>query len=128
MIIQRYQRLAAGFVDKTRLTGQLALFLRIDKVATGSYIAGMDISVKEAKNKLTELLRRVEAGERVTITRAGLPVVDLLKHEPPHKGINWEALRKYKQAHGITRVANWVAPDFDAPLPEDFLFSDEGKR
>lgn len=34
----------------------------------------MDVSVAEAKAKLSEILRRVEAGERVTITRRGKPV------------------------------------------------------
>lgn len=31
------------------------------------------VLMKEAKNRLTELARRVEAGERVTITRNGKP-------------------------------------------------------
>ena len=34
----------------------------------------MDVSVAEAKARLSEILRRVEAGERVTITRRGKPV------------------------------------------------------
>ncbi len=34
----------------------------------------MEVSVAEAKAKLSELLKRVEAGERVTITRRGKPV------------------------------------------------------
>jgi prevent-host-death family protein len=95
----------------------------LDVVATGSYHVEMEISVKEAKNKLTELLRRVEAGEAVTITRDGTPVADVVKHVPKKKGVNWEALRAYKREHGITRVVEWIAPDFDDPLPEDFLIT-----
>ena len=34
----------------------------------------MEVSVAEAKAKLSELLRRVEEGEQVTITRRGKPV------------------------------------------------------
>ena len=34
----------------------------------------MEVSVAEAKAKLSELLRRVEEGEEVTITRRGKPV------------------------------------------------------
>ena len=83
----------------------------------------MEINVKEAKNRLTELLRKVEAGERVTITRDGTPVVDLKKHEPRKGGVNWEALFEYKRKHGIGRVVEWIAPDFDDPLPEDFLIT-----
>jgi prevent-host-death family protein len=83
----------------------------------------MDISVKEAKNQLTELLRKVEAGEQVTITRNGVPVVDLVKHAPAKKGLNWEAFFEYKRKHGIGKVVEWISPDFDDPLPEDFLIT-----
>ena len=37
----------------------------------------MDISVAEARNRLTELIRAVENGERVVITRHGKPVAQL---------------------------------------------------
>ena len=37
----------------------------------------MDVSVAEAKSRLSELLKRVEAGENVTITRRGKPVAVL---------------------------------------------------
>ena len=95
----------------------------IDKVATGSYLGKMQIGVKEAKNQLTELLRKVEAGETVTITRDGTPVVDFIKHVPKKGGINWEAMFEYKRKHGIGNVVNWISPDFDDPLPEDFLIT-----
>ena len=93
----------------------------IDKVATGSYHIVMYIAVKDAKNKLTELLRRVEAGEHITITRDGVPVVDVVKHVSKARGVNWEALRAYKQVHGIGQVVDFIPQDFDDPLPEDFL-------
>jgi prevent-host-death family protein len=38
----------------------------------------MKVSVAEAKNRLTELIRAVEDGESVTICRRGKPVVDLV--------------------------------------------------
>lgn len=38
----------------------------------------MQVSVAEAKNKLPELIRAVEAGERVTVCRRGVPVADLV--------------------------------------------------
>jgi antitoxin (DNA-binding transcriptional repressor) of toxin-antitoxin stability system len=43
----------------------------------------MQVSVAEAKNKLPELLKAVEAGERVTICRRGLPVVDMIRSRTP---------------------------------------------
>jgi prevent-host-death family protein len=39
----------------------------------------MNVSVADAKNKLPELLRAVEAGERVTICRRETPVVELVR-------------------------------------------------
>lgn len=54
----------------------------------------MNISIKEAKNKLSELIRRAEAGETVVITRDGKPVADLAVHKKKPKGIKWEGLRE----------------------------------
>jgi prevent-host-death family protein len=45
-----------------------------DKMAT---IADMDVSIVEAKNRLPELIRAVEGGEAVVITRHGKPVAQL---------------------------------------------------
>ena len=39
----------------------------------------MKVSVADAKNKLPELIRVVENGERVTICRRGRPVADLVR-------------------------------------------------
>ncbi len=83
----------------------------------------MEISVKEAKNRLTELLRKVEAGERVTITRDGTPVVDLKKHEPQKKQLDWAAFFKFKEERGLMGKKTIIPEDFDDPLPEDFLYT-----
>ena len=101
---------------------------KIDKVATGSYLVFMQIGVKEAKNQLTELLRKVEAGESVTITRDGVPVIDLVKHVPKKGGINWAGLAAYKKSKGIDKFVSWISPDFDDPLPEDFLITPNADR
>ncbi len=45
----------------------------------------MRVSVAEAKNRLTELLKAVEEGEQITITRRGVPVVDLVRAKKPGK-------------------------------------------
>ena len=39
--------------------------------------ADTEIGAYEAKTKLPEILRRVEAGERFTITKRGVPVAEL---------------------------------------------------
>lgn len=81
----------------------------------------MNISIKEAKNKLSELVRRAEAGETVVITRDGKPVAELSDFKPRTRGINLEAMRAYKKERGIDRVVEYIPDDFDDPLPEDFL-------
>lgn len=44
-----------------------------------SYNRAVQISVADAKNKLPELLKAVEAGEKVTICRRGVPIVDMVR-------------------------------------------------
>ncbi|WP_454778243.1 type II toxin-antitoxin system Phd/YefM family antitoxin [Georgenia muralis] len=39
-----------------------------------------EVNVHEAKTHLSRLLKRVEAGERVVISRGGTPVADLVPH------------------------------------------------
>lgn len=82
----------------------------------------MNVSIKDAKNRLTELTRRVEKGETVTITRNGEPVADLVPHERKG-GLDWQALRDYKKKHGITNFVKTIPADFDEPLPEEFLIT-----
>lgn len=80
------------------------------------------VSIRDAKNRLTELARLVEKGERVTVTRHGKPVFDLVPHERKG-GINWAAGDAYLKSIGKVRKKGWIASDFDAPLPEDFLIT-----
>lgn len=75
----------------------------------------MDVGVHEAKTKLSELLRRVAAGEEVTITRDGEPVARLVPAQRP-------APRVLGQDAGTFTIPD----DFDAELPEDVLREFEG--
>ncbi|MHB1959274.1 MAG: type II toxin-antitoxin system Phd/YefM family antitoxin [Acidobacteriaceae bacterium] len=47
----------------------------------------MTYTVTEAKNKLPELIKQAEAGVRVTITKRGVPVVEIVRkaEDPPRK-------------------------------------------
>lgn len=38
----------------------------------------MEVGVKEVRNNLSDLLKRVEAGEQITITRRGRPVARIV--------------------------------------------------
>ena len=42
----------------------------------------IQVNMLEAKTQLSALINKVLAGERVTIARAGTPVVDLVIHQP----------------------------------------------
>lgn len=48
------------------------------------------VNVHDAKTNLSKLLERVEAGESITIARAGKPIADLVPHH--HVDIIWGRL------------------------------------
>jgi prevent-host-death family protein len=52
----------------------------------------VEVGVLEAKNRLSELLDRVERGEAVTITRHGKPVATLNPKRPAHDAAAFERL------------------------------------
>jgi len=81
------------------------------------------VNIKDAKNRLSELGRKAEAGETITVTRNGKPSFDLVPHKKKKGGTDWEAARAFKRAHGIDKFFGEMAPDFDDPLPEDFLIT-----
>jgi prevent-host-death family protein len=78
------------------------------------------VSIREAKNRLTELAREVERGETIIVTRNGSPVLELTPHRP-RKGLRLEAIDEFKRRHSIDTIVEFIADDFDEPLPEDFL-------
>jgi prevent-host-death family protein len=95
--------------------------MEIDKVATCGYNGFMrTVSLREAKNRLTELARSVENGETIVVTRNGRPVLDLVPHTPS-RGIRLEAIAEFKKRNGIKRTVTSIPADFDEPLPEDVL-------
>lgn len=75
------------------------------------------VNIHEAKTHLSQLLEEVSLGEEVIIARAGKPIARLigLAGPPPRR-------------RGLLKGTIRVAPDFDAPLPEEVLatFEDEG--
>jgi prevent-host-death family protein len=65
----------------------------------------MVVNVHEAKTHLSRLLARVEAGEQITIARAGRPIAVLVPVDGPKS-----------RKPGNDRIV--IHDDFDAPLPE----------
>jgi prevent-host-death family protein len=82
----------------------------------------MYISVKDAKNQLSDLLHRAEAGEKIILTRHGKPVAEI---GPVAKsdGINFAALDVIKKRLDVEKLVTYIAPDFDDPFPEDYLIT-----
>jgi prevent-host-death family protein len=65
------------------------------------------VNMHEAKTRLSELVRLVEAGEKVVLARNGTPIVELVP-----------AIPQTKREGGFWKGQVWMSPDFDAPLPE----------
>lgn len=66
------------------------------------------VNIHQAKTHLSRLVGRVEAGEEITLARAGRPVARLV----PYRA------RREPRRLGIWKGQVWMSPDFDAPLPE----------
>jgi prevent-host-death family protein len=80
------------------------------------------VNIKDAKNRLSELMRKAENGETTTITRNGEPVADIVPHKKKKGGTDWEAGYRYMRENGID-FSGELSPDWDDPLPEDFLIT-----
>ena len=75
------------------------------------------VNVHEAKTRFSRLLRRVAAGEEITIANRGVPVARLVPVPAE------ETTRQL----GFFRGRMSIPDDFDAPLPQDVLDAFEGK-
>jgi prevent-host-death family protein len=75
----------------------------------------MDVSVAEAKNRLPELIRAVENGESVVITRHGKAVAQLTPAPPERRQVRFGTLKDVIKLH----------PGWDDPIDLDrFLEGD----
>ncbi len=72
--------------------------------------SSLSVGVHEAKTRLSELLRFVDAGEEVEILRNGQPVARLVA-----------PTGRPRRTFGIDRGVVVVHDDFDDPLPADVL-------
>jgi prevent-host-death family protein len=76
------------------------------------------VNIHQAKTQRSRLLRRVAAGEEITIANRGVPVARLVP-VPQEKA---------QRVLGIFSGQFSVPDDFDAPLPEDVLALFEGQK
>jgi prevent-host-death family protein len=75
------------------------------------------VNIHEAKTNLSRLLARVARGEEIIIAKAGKPLARL---------VPFEKARAMTDVLDLYKGQIWIAPDFDAPLPDDVLDAFEG--
>ena len=75
-------------------------------------------NIHEAKTGLSKLVERVEAGEEITIARAGRPVARLVAVD----------VKRPRRQLGWMKGQLTIPDDFDRPLPESVLRAFEGRR
>ena len=78
----------------------------------------MTVNIHEAKTQLSRLVEEAAGGREIVIAKAGRPVARLVPLASPVR----------RKQLGLLRGKIRVAPDFDAPLPDDVLDGFEGKR
>ena len=76
----------------------------------------MQVSTAEAKNRLPELIRAMEGGEQVVITRHGKPVAEIM---PPR------VQEERKVILGGMRDRIKLLPGWDDPITEEELLGEE---
>jgi prevent-host-death family protein len=75
----------------------------------------MDVSMADAKNRLPELVRAVEGGEQVVITRHGKPVAQIAPPPPQRRKVRLGGMKDR-----IRLLPGWDAPvDLDRFLEGD---------
>lgn len=71
------------------------------------------VNIHDAKTHLSRLVEQAFAGKEIIIAKAGKPMARLVPLAPVVK----------PKKLGLLQGAIGIAPDFDAPLPTDFLIS-----
>jgi prevent-host-death family protein len=82
----------------------------------------MRISVTDAKGRLTDLVRRAEAGDDVVLTRHGHAAVRLVPVKAALDGASRRALLEAARTSGSSKAK--AGPD--AARSQDFLYGDDG--
>jgi prevent-host-death family protein len=75
----------------------------------------VDVSTAEAKNRLPELIRAVEAGEHVVITRHGRPVAQIAPPPAKHREVIFDGMKD--------RIR--LLPGWDDPITEEELLGED---
>ena len=79
------------------------------------------VNIHEAKTHLSRLLERVQAGEEITIAKAGRPIARLTAFQR----------RPERRVPGMDKGKVIIHPDFDDPIPEfdpDYMHPEDPMR
>ena len=77
--------------------------------------AVMNVSLAEARNRLPELIRAVEDGEKVVIISQGKPIAQIAPPPPQRRKVRFDGLREHIE----------LLPGWDDPVDLDrFLMGD----
>ncbi len=76
------------------------------------------VNIQEAKTNLSQLIQRVIAGEEIVIAQSGEPVARIVPFSP----------QPIRRLPGSAKGKLWIAPDFDAALPNEIIDLFEGSE
>ena len=79
------------------------------------------VNIHEAKTHLSRLLERVQAGEEITIAKAGRPIAKLTAYRP----------RPVRRVPGMDKGKVIIHANFDDPIPEfdpDYMHPEDPMR
>jgi prevent-host-death family protein len=74
------------------------------------------LNLYEAKTQLSALVDEAAAGAEIVIAKAGKPMAKLVPIRPARR-----------RRPGLGKGTVWMAPDFDAPLPDALIAAFEGR-
>lgn len=77
---------------------------------------GTTISQRELRNDSGAIMRRVESGERFTVTRNGVPVADLAPHDRSQADARRRFIPVSEVAAGLERLPAWGLKSYAAEV------------
>jgi prevent-host-death family protein len=75
------------------------------------------VNIYDAKTRLSQLVDKAAAGEDVIVSRNGKPLARITQLVDSKRRVKF----------GVLKGKVELAPDFDAPLPDDVVASFEGR-
>ncbi len=75
----------------------------------------MELALRHAKTRLSELVAAAQRGERVVITKNGEPAVELVRCRKRKSGFDWDKLEAARRRHGIEGDGERWPEEFNDP-------------